>query len=185
MITPSSSPARSRPISSSTTSASACSRGSVPSPCRFDRRGCPSADHCNHEIDRIREVAGMDAVPIGDDTRPQRPVQHVDVVFEHVGKDTFPGSMLCLKRGGRLVTCGSTSGVSADINLMQLFQQQLRLIGSFGCSMRNMADTMEKMAQGIVAPVIDREVTMDTIGDALSAMETRNVFGKIILRVSG
>jgi alcohol dehydrogenase len=108
----------------------------------------------------------------------------VDVVFEHVGKDTFTGSMLCLKRGGRLVTCGSTSGVSAEINLMQLFQQQLRLIGSFGCTKRNMADAMEKMAEGGVHPVIDREVTMATIGDALAAMEGRGVFGKIVLRVS-
>ena len=56
----------------------------------------------------------------------------VDVVFEHVGKDTFAGSMLCLKRGGRLVTCGSTSGVSTEMNLMMLFQQQLKLLGSFG-----------------------------------------------------
>jgi alcohol dehydrogenase len=109
----------------------------------------------------------------------------VDVVFEHVGKDTFAGSMLCLKRGGRLVTCGSTSGVSTEVNLMMLFQQQLHLMGSFGCTMRNMANAMEKMAQNLVAPVIDREVTMETIGDALDAMETRNVFGKIILRISG
>jgi alcohol dehydrogenase len=108
----------------------------------------------------------------------------VDVVFEHVGKDTFAASMFCLKRGGRLVTCGSTSGVSTDVNLMMLFQQQLRLIGSFGCTMKNMADAMEKMAQGMVAPVIDREVTFETIGEALSAMESRNVFGKIILRVA-
>ena len=56
----------------------------------------------------------------------------VDVVFEHVGAETFNGSLLCLKRGGRLVTCGSTSGPSTTINLMQLFQQQYRIIGSFG-----------------------------------------------------
>src|SRR5262249_37628496 len=59
----------------------------------------------------------------------------VDVVFEHVGADTWNGSLLCLKRGGRLVTCGSTSGVSVEVNLMQLFQQQLRIIGSFGAPM--------------------------------------------------
>ena len=39
----------------------------------------------------------------------------VDVVFEHVGADTWNGSLLCLKRGGRLVTCGSTSGVSTQM----------------------------------------------------------------------
>ncbi|MEO0909680.1 MAG: zinc-binding dehydrogenase, partial [Pseudomonadota bacterium] len=67
----------------------------------------------------------------------------VDVVFEHVGKDTWAGSMLSLRPGGRLVTCGSTSGVSADTNLMMLFQRQLRLIGSFGCRMENLVNAME------------------------------------------
>ena len=48
----------------------------------------------------------------------------VDVVFEHVGADTWQGSLLSMKRGGRLVTCGATSGPSGSINLMQLFQQR-------------------------------------------------------------
>ena len=108
----------------------------------------------------------------------------VDVVFEHVGADTWAGSMLSLKRGGRLVTCGSTSGVSTQMNLMMLFQQQFRIIGSFGCRMRNMNDAMQKMARGIVHPVVDTEVDFDGIGDALARMETRDVFGKILLKVS-
>ena len=107
----------------------------------------------------------------------------VDVVFEHVGADTWAGSMLCLKRGGRLVTCGSTSGVSTTMNLMQLFQQQLKIFGSFGCRMENMANAMQKMAAGLVSPVIDTEVDFAGIGDALKRMESRDVFGKIILRV--
>lgn len=107
----------------------------------------------------------------------------VDVVFEHVGADTWAGSMFSLKRGGRLVTCGSTSGVSTNINLMMLFQQQLHLMGSFGCTMKNMADAMEKMAQGIARPVIDKTVSFDGISDALARMETRDVFGKIILKL--
>ncbi len=107
----------------------------------------------------------------------------VDVVFEHVGADTWAGSMLCLKRGGRLVTCGSTSGVSTNMNLMQLFQQQLRIIGSFGCRMENMANAMQKMAAGVVAPVVDTSVGFEDIDTALRRMESRDVFGKIILRV--
>ena len=107
----------------------------------------------------------------------------VDVVFEHVGKDTWAGSMLCLKRGGRLVTCGSTSGVSTDMNLMMLFQQQLKLFGSFGCRMENMANAMQKMARGIVHPVIDTEVTFDGIATALERMESRQIFGKIVLKL--
>lgn len=107
----------------------------------------------------------------------------VDVVFEHVGADTWAGSMLCMKRGARLVTCGSTSGVSTSMNLMQLFQQQLKILGSFGCRMENMANAMQKMAQGIVHPVIDTIVGFDEIDTALKRMESRDVFGKIILKI--
>ena len=93
--------------------------------------------------------------------------------------------MLSMKRGGRLVTCGSTTGVSTTMNLMQLFQQQLKLLGSFGCRIENMVSVMDKMAAGQVRPVVDSEIGMDEIGHALERMESRDVFGKIILRVSG
>src|SRR5258706_10224388 len=72
--------------------------------------------------------------------RRQTAKKGVDVVFEHVGPDTWAGSLLALKRGGRLVTCGSTSGITAETNLFQVFQQQLRIIGSFGASFRNIAE---------------------------------------------
>ncbi|GAA4661538.1 zinc-binding dehydrogenase [Bartonella pachyuromydis] len=109
--------------------------------------------------------------------------QGVDVVFEHVGADTWSGSLLCMKRGARLVTCGSTSGVTAPLNLMHLFQQQLKIFGSFGCRIENMQNAMQKMAQGIVHPVIDTIVGFDEIDTALKRMESRNVFGKIILKI--
>src|SRR5437899_8775923 len=96
----------------------------------------------------------------------------VDVVFEHVGADTFNGSLLCLKRGGRLVTCGSTSGPSTTLNLMQLFQQQYRIIGSFGASMRNIRESLAKMAKGLL-PVIDMEVALADFERALARMESR------------
>jgi len=104
----------------------------------------------------------------------------VDVVFEHVGADTFNGSLLCLKRGGRLVTCGSTSGPTTTINLMQLFQQQYRIIGSFGASMKNIAESLDKMAAGI-KPIIDTKVPLEDVETALARMESRQVFGKIIV----
>lgn len=104
----------------------------------------------------------------------------VDVVFEHVGADTWNGSLLCLKRGGRLVTCGSTSGVSVTMNLMQLFQQQYRIFGSFGCSMRNIAESLEKMASGMT-PVIDTVFPLEEFSQGLDRLESRKVFGKIIV----
>jgi alcohol dehydrogenase len=104
----------------------------------------------------------------------------VDVVFEHVGAETFNGSLLCLKRGGRLVTCGATSGASTTLNLMQLFQQQYRIIGSFGASMRNIRESLAKMADGIL-PVIDSEFPLCEVERGLERLESRQVFGKIII----
>lgn len=105
----------------------------------------------------------------------------VDVVFEHVGADTFAGSLLSLKRGGRLVTCGSTSGPTASINLMQLFQQQYRIFGSFGASLRNLRDALTKMANGL-KPVIDCEIPLTEFERGLDRLATRQVFGKIIVQ---
>jgi alcohol dehydrogenase len=141
---------------------------------KIDRAKALGADHViNYRKDRFEGVV-----------RKLTKKRGVDVVFEHVGKDTWAGSMFSLKRGGRLVTCGSTSGVSTEINLMMLFQQQLKILGSFGCRMENMENAMLKMAAGVVNPVIDTEVGFDDIGRALSRMEGRDVFGKIILRIS-
>ena len=82
--------------------------------------------------------------------------------------------------GGRLVTCGSTSGVSAETNLMMLFQRQLRVIGSFGASMRNIADGLAKMAGGMT-PVLDTVLPLEGFADALRRLESRQVFGKIVV----
>src|SRR5215831_6259047 len=128
------------------------------------------ADHViNYRIDRFEGVV-----------RKLTAKKGVDVVFEHVGAETFNGSLLCLKRGGRLVTCGATSGPTVSFNLMQLFQQQYKILGSFGASMRNIRDSLAKMAAGL-APVIDTEVPLAEVERGLARLESRQVFGKIIV----
>jgi alcohol dehydrogenase len=104
----------------------------------------------------------------------------VDVVFEHTGAETFNGSLLSLKRGGRLVTCGATSGPSTTFNLMQLFQQQYKIFGSFGASIENIRASLKKMAGGLL-PVIDTEVALSDFEQGLARIETRQVFGKVIV----
>jgi alcohol dehydrogenase len=128
------------------------------------------ADHIiNYRQDRFEHVVRKITAKKG-----------VDVVFEHVGAATFNGSLLSLKRGGRLVTCGATSGPIITFNLMQLFQQQYRIIGSFGASMRNIRDGLAKMAGGML-PVIDTEVELDDFERGLARLEGRQVFGKVIV----
>ena len=106
----------------------------------------------------------------------------VDVVFEHVGATTWAGSLLALRIGGRLVTCGSTSGVSAETNLMMIFQRQLRIFGSFGASMRNVADGLAKIAGGMT-PVLDRVIPLEDFAEGLDRLESRRVFGKIVVTI--
>ncbi len=104
----------------------------------------------------------------------------VDVVFEHVGQDTWAGSLLSMKRGGRLVTCGATSGPSGSINLMQLFQQQYRIIGSFGSPLSATQRALDRIATG-VRPVIDTTYPLSDIRAGLDRLERRDVFGKILV----
>jgi alcohol dehydrogenase len=129
------------------------------------------ADHViNYRKDRFATIA-----------RKLTGKKGVDVAFEHVGAETFNDSLLCLKRGGRLVTCGATSGPSTSFNLMQLFQQQYKIFGSFGASMRNIRDCLTKMANGML-PVIDTEIGLTEIERGLARLESRQVFGKIVVR---
>jgi NADPH:quinone reductase-like Zn-dependent oxidoreductase len=104
----------------------------------------------------------------------------VDVVFEHVGADTWNGSLLSMRRGGRLVTCGATSGPSASINLMQLFQQQYRIIGSFGSPLRSLRHALDRIAEG-VRPVIDTRYDLADFRAGLDRLAQRDVFGKILV----
>jgi alcohol dehydrogenase len=128
------------------------------------------ADHViNYKTERFEGV-----------TRKLTAKKGVDVVFEHVGGEGFNASLFCLKRGGRLVTCGSTAGPNVTINLMQLFQQQYKIFGSFGASMRNIRDSLSKIAAGM-APIIDTEVALADFERGLARLESRQVFGKVIV----
>jgi alcohol dehydrogenase len=106
----------------------------------------------------------------------------VDVVFEHTGADTWAGSLLSMKRGGRLVTCGATSGPTASLNLMQLFQQQYRIIGSFGAPLSALARGLDRIASG-VRPVIDTVYPLSEFRAGLDRLESRDVFGKILVEL--
>lgn len=106
----------------------------------------------------------------------------VDVVFEHTGADTWAGSLLSLKRGGRLVTCGATSGPTGSLNLMQLFQQQYRITGSFGAPLSALARGLDRIAAG-VRPVIDAAYPVADFRAGVDRLERRDVFGKILLEL--
>jgi NADPH:quinone reductase-like Zn-dependent oxidoreductase len=107
----------------------------------------------------------------------------VDVVFEHVGPATLEESMRSLAMGGRIVTCGATSGIKAEISVPRLFFRQAGLLGS---TMGN-AGEFEAVLRAIDAglrPVVDRVYPLDRVQDALMRVDTSEQFGKVVLSVS-
>jgi NADPH:quinone reductase-like Zn-dependent oxidoreductase len=144
--------------------------GTVGSEAKAEQARALGCDHVvNYTTERFESIA-----------RRVTGKRGVDVVFEHVGPATWAGSLLSLRMGGRLVTCGSTSGVSAETNLMMLFQRQLRLIGSFGANLRNLREGLDKMAAG-TRPVLDTVLPLGRFAEGLARLESRQVFGKIVV----
>jgi NADPH:quinone reductase-like Zn-dependent oxidoreductase len=106
----------------------------------------------------------------------------VDVVFEHVGTDTWKDSMAALAIGGRLVTCGSTTGRWGQTDLWALFAKQATLLGSFSSTQDNFRTVLRLAGEGKLNPVIDSVLPLSEAAEAQRRLEARQVFGKIVLR---
>jgi len=105
----------------------------------------------------------------------------VDVVVEHTGAATWPGSISSLKNNGRLVTCGATSGFDARMDLRQVFYRHLTLLGSFMGSKAELLEAMKFVVQGKIRAVVDRVLPLSEARQAHELMENRGQFGKIVL----
>lgn len=107
----------------------------------------------------------------------------VDVVVEHTGAATWPGSINSLKPGGRLVTCGATSGYDAQTDLRQVFYRHLNILGSFMGSKAELLEAMKFVEQGKIRSVVDRVLPLSEARQAHELIESRAQFGKIVLSV--
>src|ERR1043165_2551060 len=105
----------------------------------------------------------------------------VDVVVEHTGAETWPGSIASLKNNGRLVTCGATSGYDARTDLRQVFYRHLSLLGSFMGSKAELLEAMKFVAQGKIRAVVDRVLPLSEARKAHELIESRSQFGKLVL----
>jgi len=106
----------------------------------------------------------------------------VDVVVEHTGAQTWPGSISSLKNNGRLVTCGATSGYDARTDLRQVFYRHLTLLGSFMGSKAELLEAMKFVRAGKIRAVVDRVLPLSEARQAHEAIEERAQFGKIVLK---
>jgi len=105
----------------------------------------------------------------------------VDVVFEHTGAATWPGSLVSLRKGGRLVTCGATSGFDARTDLRQVFYRHLTILGSMMGSKAELLSAMKFIESGQIRAVVDRTLPLADARKAHELMEDRAQFGKLVL----
>jgi NADPH:quinone reductase-like Zn-dependent oxidoreductase len=105
----------------------------------------------------------------------------VDVVFEHTGAATWPGSIVSLKKGGRLVTCGATSGFDARTDLRQVFYRHLTILGSMMGSKAELLAAMKFIESGQIRAVVDCTLPLAEARQAHKRMEDRAQFGKLVL----
>jgi NADPH:quinone reductase-like Zn-dependent oxidoreductase len=107
----------------------------------------------------------------------------VDVVFEHVGAATLSESMRSVVQGGRIVTCGSTSGVKAEIAMPRLFWAQLDLLGSTMGNAGEFEAVLKAIEDGL-RPVVDSVYPLAEVEAALTRLDAAEQFGKVVLSVS-
>jgi len=107
----------------------------------------------------------------------------VDIVVEHVGADTFERSVRSLARGGRLVTCGATTGSDVTLNLNLLFFKLLSILGSTMGSLSELHEIMGHVEKGRLRPVVGHVLPLAAVADGHRLLEDRAVFGKVVLTV--
>jgi NADPH:quinone reductase-like Zn-dependent oxidoreductase len=107
----------------------------------------------------------------------------VDVVFEHVGLKTFGTSMACLKRGGRIVTCGATSGADISLDLRVLFHRRISLLGATLGPKSALFSVVELLERRRLRPAVGRVLPLAKASEAHRFLESRQAFGKVVLVV--
>jgi len=138
------------------------------------------------KLQRARALGADDVIywtreNVRDEVRRITGKRGVDVVVEHVGQSTLETSLAVLARGGRLVTCGATTGDEGEIDIWTLFNKEISVIGSTGGTRHDLRTVLTLAAQGRLRPVIERTFPLDQAADAQRLMESREHFGKIVL----
>jgi NADPH:quinone reductase-like Zn-dependent oxidoreductase len=108
----------------------------------------------------------------------------VDVVIDTVGAATWPVDFSVVRRGGKIVLCGVTSGPKAETNLQALYWNQLTIMGSTMGSDEDFREMLSAVSAAKLKPVIDSVFPLGKIRDATSRMEQAGQFGKVVLKIS-
>ena len=143
---------------------------------------------CDAKLERARALGAFDVInhhtqDIAEEIRRLTNRRGVDVVIEHVGEATWARSVRALARGGRLVTCGATTGGHGAVDLHALFAKQLSILGSYMGAKGELLRAARFFFSGQLKPVIDRTYPLADAADAQRRLEQSDQFGKIVLEV--
>ena len=105
----------------------------------------------------------------------------VDVVVNFTGGDTWVNSFKCMKRGGRLLTCGATAGFDPKTDIRYIWTFELKICGSNSWTKEDLTDLMSYIQDGSMEPVIDTTLPLEQGAEGVRMIEDREVFGKIII----
>jgi NADPH:quinone reductase-like Zn-dependent oxidoreductase len=106
----------------------------------------------------------------------------VDVVLDSVGAATWAKSLKSLRKGGRLVTCGATSGPLAETNINLVFWKQLEILGSTMASRSELREALKLVWDGRIRPIVDSVYPLSEARTAHEVLERGEQFGKIVLQ---
>ncbi len=129
------------------------------------------------------EVIHHGIMPIAKEVRRLTNNRGVDVVFEHVGEATWSESVKSLATAGRLVTCGATTGPDAKLDIRFLFTRQLSILGSYMGTKDELRTVLKLVAQGRLAPVVDKIWPLHECATAHNYLEKSKHFGKVVLTI--
>jgi alcohol dehydrogenase len=107
----------------------------------------------------------------------------VDVVIDHVGKETWSKSLRSARVGGRIATCGATTGFDAAQDLRYVWVRELTIIGSNAWTRADLLTLLELVRTKRLTPIVDRLLPLERAAEAETLLEERKVFGKVILQV--
>ncbi|WP_068809366.1 zinc-binding dehydrogenase [Thauera phenolivorans] len=107
----------------------------------------------------------------------------VDVVIENVGEAVWSAAMKSLVRGGRLVTCGATSGDQPPADLRRIFIRQLQILGSTGGDLSEFRNLLAFVERHRIEPMIDSAFPLERAHEALRRLESGQQFGKVALEL--
>ena len=106
----------------------------------------------------------------------------VDVVLDSVGSATLAASLKCVRRGGRLVTLGATSGREVTLDVRGIYAKGITIYGVYVGTRDDLTHVIEWVAEGKIRPVVDSVYTLEEAAEAHSRLDGRLAFGKIVLR---